>query len=129
MKQNNSNVSSQKPIKKVKRIKIKKDKTTENKLKENRDFTTDLDNYLTNWQNGESSGWKFNKIIQTWAINNVLDTAKFGEELFQKFIPYAKSIQGASKDRLLTFANTEISEENTNDSKKERAKVIVSELS
>ena len=37
-----------------------------------RDFNTDLREYLVEWKDRESShsSWKFNKNLQTWALDN-----------------------------------------------------------
>ena len=75
-----------------------------------RDFSTDLDEYLTRWEEREKiSGWKFSKVLQSWAIAHLFDKKQVSKELFKKLLPYIDSIQGAAKTRLVQVARDLIS--------------------
>lgn len=70
-----------------------------------RDFSTDLLSYLSSWNYRETSGqWKFNKILQTWALDNCFEKQKVDAVLFKALIPYLLSIKGSAVDRLLARA-------------------------
>jgi hypothetical protein len=42
------------------------------KKRKNRDFSADLEEYLELWEGreGEGSEWRFNKVLQAWALDN-----------------------------------------------------------
>ena len=73
-------------------------------LKENRDFKKDLENYLELWSASKKSSaegiWKFNKVLQSWGVSNILDKGKISASLFKLFCPYLATIQGAARDRI-----------------------------
>jgi WKF domain len=70
-----------------------------------RDFSTDLLGYISSWNYRETSGqWKFNKILQTWALDNCFDKQRIDAALFKALIPYLLSIKGSAVDRLLARA-------------------------
>lgn len=78
------------------------DSDDEDKKRAKRPFEQDLEIYLDNWEaHMEGTGtWKFNKVLQTWAINNCLDKAEISTDLFKKLIPYLCTVQGGAKERL-----------------------------
>ena len=65
---------------------------------EPRNFSIDLSNYLRCWEMGV--GWKFNKVLQSWAIDSCLREEKIDSELFNLLIPYVESVQGSQRERL-----------------------------
>jgi hypothetical protein len=68
-----------------------------------RDHHGDLKNYLELWKNRDNnSGWKFNKVLQTWALSNALDKSVIDKSLFKELCPYLKSISGGAKDRFMS---------------------------
>ena len=70
-----------------------------------RDFSTDLLSYISSWNYRETSGqWKFNKILQTWALDNCFEKQRVDAALFKALIPYLLSIKGSAVDRLLARA-------------------------
>lgn len=70
-----------------------------------RDFSTDLLSYISSWNYRETSGqWKFNKILQTWALDNCFEKQRVDAVLFKALIPYLLSIKGSAVDRLLARA-------------------------
>jgi WKF domain len=70
-----------------------------------RDFSTDLLGYISSWNYRETSGqWKFNKILQTWALDNCFEKQRVDAVLFKALIPYLLSIKGSAVDRLLARA-------------------------
>ena len=81
-----------------------------------RDFSTDLLNYLSQWSHKEevAGAWKFNKILQNWALEQCFDEISINADLFTRLLPYLASIQGSALDRLLKRAET-IIENATND--------------
>lgn len=70
-----------------------------------RDFSSDLMGYISSWNYRETSGaWKFNKILQTWALDNCYDREKIDASVFKALVPYLLSIKGSAVDRLLAKA-------------------------
>ena len=65
-----------------------------------RDFSTDLEAYCTQWAQARES-WRFNKVLQTWALEHCMDRARISKTLFKTLLPYLASIQGGAKERLL----------------------------
>jgi hypothetical protein len=108
--------------------------------KSKRDFLSDLSSYLESWKNHiinpTSSTWKFNKILQEWALQHCLEEEKIPNKLFRLLLEYILTVKGASKSRLIDRMNDFIdlqegSNESSNvgDSKKVlRAKRIVQAL-
>ena len=87
------------PKKKVhKKRKPKKAK----KVDKTRDFPGDLEEYLEQWVDRETEGstWKFNKILQAWALDNCFNKKKVSSDLFKQLLPYLLSVQGGALDRL-----------------------------
>lgn len=70
-----------------------------------RDFQTDLSNYVTLWATNKVE-WKFNKILQNYALEHCLDKDKIGKLVFRPLLPYIGSIQGGARDRLLARMET-----------------------
>lgn len=74
----------------------------------NRDFTQDLKTYLCAWKKSRDSEgttpgeWKFNKILQTWALDNCFDKKKIDGPLFKELLPYIITIKGGALDRMAT---------------------------
>lgn len=74
-------------------------------IEKRRDFTSDLMSYISLWSDRENSGhWKFNKILQTWALDNCFDKQKISVIVFKALMPYLLSIKGSAVDRLLLRA-------------------------
>jgi hypothetical protein len=82
----------------------------EEEEKNSRDFSNDLDIYLSKWETRHEAGanWKFNKILQAWATSNALNKTKVGSKLFKKLLPYIATIQGGARDRLIESTKTVI---------------------
>jgi hypothetical protein len=70
-----------------------------------RDFQSDLVEYLSNWERKDSIPWKFNKVLQAWALTNVFEKEKINSAAFKQLCPYLKTVQGGAKTRLLEEAN------------------------
>ncbi len=90
----------------------------------NRDYNSQLIEYLDGWTNRDSgNNWKFNKKLQTWALLNIYSLDDY---TFLKLMPYILSIEGNSKDRLLETVIETIKDEtlNKDDMKVTRAKQI-----
>ena len=85
-----------------------------------RDFSTDLMGYISSWNYRETSGlWKFNKILQTWALDNCYDKKRIDATLFKSLMPYLLSIKGNAVDRLLVRAEEIITQSCENDEENE----------
>ena len=85
-----------------------------------RDFSTDLMGYISSWNYRETSGqWKFNKILQTWALDNCYDKKRIDATLFKSLIPYLLSIKGNAVDRLIVRAEEIITQSCENDEEDE----------
>jgi hypothetical protein len=73
-----------------------------------RDFATDLTEYLQQWEddmrklNSSEKKWKFNKVLQEWALQHCLQKQLVSSELFKKLTPYIATVQGKAKERLVT---------------------------
>ena len=75
-------------------------------------YASKLMGYISSWNYREvAGGWKFNKVLQTWAIDNIFDVEKIDIVLFDALVPYVISIKGASVDRLLANAEEIITED------------------
>jgi len=99
--------------------------------RERRDFAGDLNAYLASWSH-DKQNWKFSKVLQTWALENLLDKRRIDKELFRKFLPYAESIQGAARERLLAKVNKAILDDEADkvvDMDLKRAQIIKQRLS
>ena len=85
-----------------------------------RDFSTDLMGYISSWNYRETSGqWKFNKILQTWALDNCYDKNRIDATLFKSLMPYLLSIKGNAVDRLIVRAEEIITQSCENDEEDE----------
>jgi hypothetical protein len=76
-----------------------------------------LKEYLSEWkirQQDESHPWKFNKVLQEWAIQNCTDPSKLHNKVFKKLLPYLVTIQGSARTRLESIVSA--ARENNNES-------------
>ena len=62
-----------------------------------RDFSGDLQEYLAGWEQKATVSWKFNKVLQAWALSNAFDENKIDADLFKQLCPYLESVQGESR--------------------------------
>lgn len=88
-----------------KKNKPKKAKVKTQKVKlpeKNRDFPTDLEEYLRLWSLRDENGsnWKFNKILQAWALENCFNKEKVNTKLLKILLPYISTVRGGAVDRL-----------------------------
>jgi hypothetical protein len=75
-------------------------------------YASKLMGYISSWNYREvAGGWKFNKVLQTWALDNIFDIEKMDIELFDALVPYVVTVKGASVDRLLASAEEIITED------------------
>ncbi|RYH18826.1 DUF2373 domain-containing protein [archaeon] len=68
-----------------------------------RDFSSDLKDYLKAWKKRDisDSDWKFNKVLQVWAIAHCLNDKRIDDILLKRLIPYLQSVQGGARDRMI----------------------------
>lgn len=67
-----------------------------------RDFKGDLAAYLEQWRNRSAgSDWKFNKILQSWAIQNAMNKKLVDKDLFKALCPYLATIVGVQRQRFV----------------------------
>eukprot|EP00953_Heterococcus_sp_UTEX-ZZ885_P027587 14785-Heterococcus_DN1.PRE.1 len=67
--------------------------------------------YLRAWQqkqNGQDSGWKFSKKVQTWLLQNVYNDAKVDKKDFAVLCLYLEGMQGSARQRLAAEARAAI---------------------
>jgi WKF domain len=67
--------------------------------------------YLRAWQqkqNGQDSGWKFSKKVQTWLLQNVYNDAKVDKKDFAVLCLYLEGMQGSARHRLAAEARAAI---------------------
>ena len=79
-----------------------------------RDFSADLAVYLNTWSEDKAS-WKFNKVLQNFLLDNIMDSKKIDKELFRSASAYLASIQGGARDRLLSRVQKILDGEDDND--------------
>ena len=75
------------------------------------------------WTHKEESDWKFNKTLQNWAVQHLLDSDKIDDSLFAKLCPYIESIQGGTLERIRELCNKA---EEEGENKAKRAKHVLS---
>ena len=68
-----------------------------------RDFSGDLEEYLNGWEQRSVNSWKFNKVLQAWALNNAFEKDKIESKLFKLLCPYIESVQGLTMSLCLMF--------------------------
>jgi hypothetical protein len=80
--------------------------------KKSRDFSSDLKLYLDQWQAHQRavaandqvvlqySPWKFNKVLQAWALEHCVDKELLSLELFKQLLLYIATVRGGARDRL-----------------------------
>ena len=86
-----------------------------------RDFSNDLHEYLEEWTEREGGTWKFNKNLQTYALDNCLDIKRIDSPLFNKLVPYINSVVGISRNRLLDHCQGKVEEyEGKDDEEKDK---------
>lgn len=89
---------------------VKADDEESNKKKA-RNFTSDLRLYLELWKqhieilSGNAGGaqytmWKFNKVLQAWALDHCLDKEKVPLDLFKVLLGYIATVKGGARERL-----------------------------
>ena len=85
------------------------------KVDRTRDFPGDLEEYLEQWTDRETEGsaWKFNKILQAWALDHCFNKKKVSNDLFKQLLPYLLSVQGGALDRLANRAAIILSTDKT----------------
>lgn len=72
--------------------------------KSTRNYSDELNDYLKQWRERDDGGWKFNKVLQNWSIDNVFDKKVIRKELLKPLLEYMMTIQGNAKERLLLRA-------------------------
>ena len=75
----------------------------EKKNEKQRDWSGDLMQYVTQWK-GDKSSWKFNKLLQTWALQKWWDKDSVDKNLFHALLPYLGSVMGGAREGLLKKA-------------------------
>jgi hypothetical protein len=135
-----SSSSKTKPIvpKKAKRLSKHKRESKKKKLVKaipppipsTRNYIEDLEEYLSLWEEKENgSGWKFNKKIQTWAIENILDIDAIQKDVLKTLLMYLSGIQGSVRERLVTRCESIIeASTDTDDKVMKRALKVLSVL-
>lgn len=68
-----------------------------------RDWSGDLMQYVTAWK-GDKTNWKFNKLLQTWALQKWWDKDAVDKNLFHALLPYLGSVMGGAREGLLKKA-------------------------
>ncbi len=81
-------------------------------LKKQRNFSADLKLYLDQWQAHQNaieaanhsalqySPWKFNKVLQAWALDHCLQKDRIPLETFKQLLLYIATVRGAARERL-----------------------------
>jgi hypothetical protein len=70
-----------------------------------RDFATDLSVYVDQWKESVGTNqpdlWKFNKVLQEWALQHCLTKTLVPADLFKKLLPYVATVKGSALTRLV----------------------------
>lgn len=98
---NTSTTPKSKSQKKKARAARKKAKKASSPKSPSREFSEDLKQYLISWQSREDGQWKFNKIIQAWALEHCMVKEKIDSKLFKMLLPYILTVKGAALKRLM----------------------------
>ncbi len=78
--------------------------------KKGRNFAIDLSEYLKTWRNDKTQ-WKFNKVLQAWALDNCFSKDLVDKQLFHDLLPYIGTVMGQAKVRLTERADKIIKSE------------------
>lgn len=77
-----------------------------------RDFASDLKLYLDQWQAHQRavqaqdaqalqySPWKFNKVLQAWALEHCIEKDRLPLDLFKQLLLYIATVRGGARERL-----------------------------
>lgn len=138
LKQKRRLQKKKKALKKVEERK-KKEENGEEIIIKRRDFSSDLMEYLERWEayhlsvkKGEDvtsaaqQGWKFNKVLQEWALQHCLDKTAVSSELFKRLLPYLLTVQGKAKERLIEQLAKQTGDESVLDSADDSDAVLLS---
>lgn len=67
-----------------------------------RDFQGDLKIYLDSWRGRDAgSGWKFNKVLQSWATQYAMNKKMIDKDLFKLLCPYLATMMGVQRERFV----------------------------
>jgi len=78
--------------------------------KKTRDFSLDLAEYLNTWRINKTE-WKFNKVLQAWALESCFSKDLVDKNLFHDLLPYIGTVMGFARNRLIERANELIASE------------------
>jgi hypothetical protein len=96
------------PLEPKAKVKVKK-APVEPKAKV-RGFSADLAAYLTAWRTDKTT-WKFNKVLQAWALESCFNKDLIDKNLFHDLLPYIGTVMGGAKERLIERAQSLIDSE------------------
>ena len=70
-----------------------------------RNYVQELLEYVEAWERrDQGSGWKFNKVLQNWAIDNVFDRKIVKKDALKPLLRYLKTVQGSARQRIVERA-------------------------
>jgi len=75
-----------------------------------RDFSLDLGEYLRTWRINKAE-WKFNKVLQAWALESCFKKDLVDKNLFHDLLPYIGTVMGYARTRLMERASELIASE------------------
>jgi hypothetical protein len=75
-----------------------------------RDFSLDLGEYLSTWRTNKTE-WKFNKVLQAWALESCFTKDLVDKNLFHDLLPYIGTVMGFARTRLMERADELIASE------------------
>jgi hypothetical protein len=75
-----------------------------------RGFSADLAAYLTLWRTDKKS-WKFNKVLQAWALESCFSKDLIDKNLFHDLLPYIGTVMGSARERVIERAQALIDSE------------------
>ena len=107
-----SNSANIKPKTKKKKPQKKKSKKVQIVSSKTRNFEQDLEQYLLMWVRkcaNEENEWKFNKVLQAWALDNWYNKKVLSGKTFKLLLPYTATVRGAALDRLASLVMDVIS--------------------
>lgn len=94
-----------------------------------RGFSGDLSEYLALWRN-DKANWKFNKVLQAWALESCFTKDLIDKNLFHDLLPYIGTVIGGARERLIERARALIDSEvaESENTTIKRARKIVDKL-
>ena len=85
--------------------KAKREAAARAPTRSDRNYVQEMLDYVEAWERREQeSGWKFNKVLQNWAIDHVFDRKLIKKDALKPLLRYLKTVQGSARQRIVDRA-------------------------